>query len=106
MGAKGRSGSVVSDWSGGVGLVCGMKRGISEADLMRVLVQLGEGRQKYPTGALSPGVREAREWWPSVDRNGPVIGGSDVQLSQNDSTSPTSSGPHTDEPVSINCSCC
>ena len=26
---------VVSDWSGGVGMVCGMKRGISEVDLSR-----------------------------------------------------------------------
>jgi hypothetical protein len=27
-GANGRTGPVVSEWSGGVGLVCGMKRGI------------------------------------------------------------------------------
>ena len=31
-----------SDWSGGVGLVCGMKRGITEATLGRVQVQHGE----------------------------------------------------------------
>ena len=34
---------MVSDWSGGVGLVCGMKRGISEANLGRVQIQL-DGR--------------------------------------------------------------
>ena len=33
---------VVSDRSGGVGMVCGMKRGISEVDLSRVRVQIGE----------------------------------------------------------------
>ena len=33
---------VVSDWSGGVGMVCGMKRGISEVDLSRVQVQIGD----------------------------------------------------------------
>jgi hypothetical protein len=33
---------VVSVWSGGVGLVCGMKRGISEANLGRAQIQLGE----------------------------------------------------------------
>ena len=55
MGANGRIGAVgsdwsenhcircpvVSDWSGGVGLVCGMKRGISEAEVSRTMVQLG-----------------------------------------------------------------
>ena len=55
MGANGRTGPVVSVWSGnhrffrpvvsvwsgGVGLVCGMKRGISEANLSGLLVQLG-----------------------------------------------------------------
>ena len=33
---------VASDWSGSVGMVCGMKRGISEANLGRVQVQTGE----------------------------------------------------------------
>src|ERR1035437_6218621 len=39
---------VVSVWSGGVGLVCGMKRGIPEANFVRVQVQFGE-----PTSIVS-----------------------------------------------------
>ena len=56
MDANGRTGPVVSDWSendctlrpvvsdssGGVGMVCGMKRGISEVDLNSVQVQIGD----------------------------------------------------------------
>jgi len=33
---------VASDWSGGVGMVSGMKRRISEVDLSRVEVQIGD----------------------------------------------------------------
>jgi len=33
---------VVSDRSGGVGIVCGMKRGITEVDLSHVQVQIGD----------------------------------------------------------------
>ena len=47
---------VESDRSGGVGIVCGMKRGISEVDLSRVQVQLGE-----PTATI----RLARHWLES-----------------------------------------
>ena len=45
---------VVSDWSGGVGLVCGMKRGISEANLGRVQVQLGEGTSTISDWRFEP----------------------------------------------------
>ena len=33
---------VVSDWSGGVGIVCGMKRGTPEVDLSRGQDQIGD----------------------------------------------------------------
>jgi len=59
MGANGRTGPVVSDWSeilrvlrpvvsdwsGGVGIVCGMKRGITEVELSHVQLQFGGPRQ-------------------------------------------------------------
>jgi len=45
---------VVSDLSGGVGVVCGMKRGISEVDLSLVQVQIGEPTHN-PTGESNRG---------------------------------------------------
>jgi hypothetical protein len=59
---------VVSDWienlrvlrpvawdrSGGVDLVCGMKRGISEANLGPVQVQLGEGTSTISDWRFEP----------------------------------------------------
>ena len=120
MGANGRSGPVMSDWSdnlrvlrpvtsdwsGGVGWVCGMKRGISGANLGRVQVRLGVGTSTIFNWRFEPWRRGALEWWSSVDRSGPVIGGSDVQLRHEDSTGPTSGDPSIDEPVAITCSCC
>jgi hypothetical protein len=43
---------VVSDWSGGVGLVCGMKRGISELPVSLLNIELGPSTIRPTTPAM------------------------------------------------------
>jgi hypothetical protein len=52
---------VVSVWSGDVGMVCGMKRGISDVSLSRVQVQIGE-----PLVLATVAAYDARMRWQGI----------------------------------------